>query len=117
MQIIFTKSDYILEVTIIHMLGKCNPNFLGLNASSLDGTGSVRVSNGMIIYNDVLPGAVAHLVCNEGYMANVEARDRTCFNGTWTDSIQICGEVILNTVFMYAYMFIAFPTNSYRVIK
>ena len=73
---------------------ECDPNVLGANPSSQDGAGSVTVNNGMIEYNSVLPGAVAHLVCNEGYVSSAETRDRKCCNGNWTEGLQVCGEII-----------------------
>ena len=84
---------------------KCDPNILGSNPSSLDGNGSVTVYNGMVVYDSVLPGAVAHLVCNEGYVGSYEARDRICLNGTWTDGLQICGKMILATIiYVHSYL-------------
>ena len=73
-------------------LAECDPNVLGYNPSSLDGAGSATIHNGVIVYDSVLPGAVAYLVCNEGYVSSGETRDRICRNGTWTKGLQICGE-------------------------
>ena len=87
---------YVFEFSIC--LAKCDPNVLGASPSSLNGNGSVAVYNGMIVYDSVLPGAVAQLVCNEGYVASYETRDRICLNGTWTEGQQVCGEMILATV-------------------
>ena len=55
------------------------------------------MNNGVILYDGVVPGSVAHLACDKGYAAS-EIRDRTCLcNGLWSGKIQICvelGEVI-----------------------
>ena len=71
---------------------QCDPNVLGSRPSSLSSAGSLTVNNGVIDYNGVLPGSMAHLVCDEGFTASVETRDRTCLcNSSWSGKIQVCG--------------------------
>ena len=57
------------------------------------------MNNGVIVYDGLIPGSTAHLVCNEGYTASEETRDRICLNsGEWSEKTQICkvfGEFIL----------------------
>ena len=71
---------------------QCDPNVLGSQPSSLSAAGSVTVNNGVVDYDGVLPGSMAHLVCNEGFTASIETRDRICLcNGSWSGKIQVCG--------------------------
>ena len=50
------------------------------------------MNNGEIVYNGVTPGSTAHLVCDKGYVASQETRDRVCLcNGVWSGSeTQVC---------------------------
>ena len=73
---------------------ECDPKVLGSNPSSQQSAGSVSVNNGEIVYDGVTPGSTAHLVCNKGYAASEETRDRTCLcNGVWSGNAQICEEI------------------------
>ena len=53
----------------------------------------MSVNNGEIVYDGVTPGSTAHLVCDKGYAASEETRDRVCLcNGVWSGKTQICEE-------------------------
>ena len=73
---------------------ECDPSVLGFNSSSQGSAGSVSVNNGVIVYDGVIPGSIAHLVCNKGHVVSEETRDRLClYNGGWSESTQTCDKI------------------------
>ena len=58
------------------------------------------VNNGVIVYDGLTSGSTARLVCNNGYTASKESRDRLCLNqGIWSGETQVCtelGKLIIN---------------------
>ena len=93
----YVKRDYCITFCIIIMYTpECEPNVLGSNPSS---QGSVVMNNGVIIYDGVEPGSTAHLVCDKGYTASKETRDRICLcNGKWSGKTQICEKIGANNL-------------------
>ena len=73
---------------------KCDPGDLGDDPSSSSAAGFVKVNNGAIVYNGVRSGSTAHLLCNYGYTASDETRDRVCLShGEWSGQAEVCMEL------------------------
>ena len=48
----------------------------------------------MIVYDGVMPGSTARLMCDEGYTASEETCNRICLcNGVWSEGTQICEKI------------------------
>ena len=68
----------------------CDPMVLGDNPSLLNGSGSVRVSNGIITYTALTPSSVAMLECDPGYRLEFSL-NRTCgSDGHWSEEELSC---------------------------
>ena len=70
----------------------CDSAELGGSPSSMSSSGTADTSNGRVIYNGVVVGSVANLICNDGYIPKeIDSSNRSCMsNGKWSGSTQTC---------------------------
>ncbi len=67
---------------------ECDPRDLGTNPSSSNGF--VSVPNGLVTYENLTPGSVATVLCDQGYTVSSEY-NRTCLrDGHWSEDTLDC---------------------------
>ena len=60
------------------------------------------MSNGAIVYDGVRSGSMAHLLCNNGYVASEGIKDRVCLShGTWSEQAQVCHMAVVGELFLH----------------
>ena len=69
----------------------CDPAELGGNYTSVNSFGRATISNGVTVYNGVIVGSTAYLLCDEDFIPSVNSSNRTCMSdGLWSGSLQNC---------------------------
>ena len=82
----------------------CDSAELGGSPSSVSSSGTAVASHGKIVYNGVVNGSVANLICNDGYIPASDSSNRTCMSdGKWSGSVQTCISQCKNNVLMTAF--------------